>query len=240
MTQSLQLNSTMPLGQVPNTDMTQTITGGTQTHNGPPVRDLKVTKKRSLPTGVANNVKQPVWLLRDKSSSMAGNKILELNLACQALLAELADPVNKNGFLVSVIDFNQVATSVVSLEPATTLVLPDAIAGGSTNFDSPINMTIAEIEAHLARQNIEGWQYLRPYVLKLTDGRGPVTNKNIQVLHELADVSAIAYGADADQATLSRISSDGQVHVVGTRGGDLRNFLAQVGKTMTQGFTQAM
>ncbi len=240
MTQSIQVNATLPLGQMPNADATQTIVGGTQPHNGPPLRTLKVTKKSPFPTGVATNVKQPVWVVRDKSSSMTGNKILELNLACHAFLAELADPVNKDGFLVSVIDFNQKASSVISLEPATTLIMPDAIAGGSTNFDAPLNMVTNEIEAFRNRQNVEGWHYLRGHVLFLSDGWAPVTEKNIQALHELADVTAIAYGSDADQATLSRISSDRQVHAVGTQGGDLRDFLEQVGKTMTQGFVQAM
>lgn len=208
MTQSLQANATLPLGQMPNANATQTITGGTQQHNGPPLRTLKVTKKSPFPTGVATNVKQPIWVVRDKSSSMTGNKIHELNLACHAFLAELADPVNKDGFLVSVIDFNHTATSVISVEPASTLVMPDAIAGGSTNFDAPINMVTAEIEAFRIRPNAEGWHYLRTHVLFLSDGQAPVADKNIETLHELADVTAIAYGSDADQATLSRISSD--------------------------------
>lgn len=171
---------------------------------------------------------------------MTGDKILELNLASHALLAELADPVNKDGFLLSVIDFNHLASSVISVEPASTLVLPDAIAGGSTNFDSPLNMAIDEIKKFKARANPEGWHFLKPHALILTDGWATVTDSNIQELQELADVTSIAYGADADQATMSRIASDGQVHIVGTQGGDLRDFLAQVGKTMTQGFTQAM
>ncbi len=55
----------------------------------------------------------------------------------------------------------------------------------------------------------------------------------------MATVPAVAYGADADHATLARMASDGQVHSIGTSGDQLRQFFAEVGKTMTSTFNAA-
>ena len=90
-----------------------------------------------------------------------------------------------------------------------------------------------------ARPNPDGWHYLRTQVLFLSDGQSSVSQKNILALQEIANVTAIAYGSDADGSTLSSIASDGKVHVIGTRGGELRKFFADVGKTLRQGFATA-
>lgn len=201
---------------------------------------LNVTQRKSLPTGVSSNCKQHVGMCCDVSTSMGGSKISDLNKGRHALCMVLADPVNKDGFELSVVDFNNRATLVVSGEPATSCQMPTSTASGGTNFDAPINAMVQEIEDLKARPNPDGWRYLRPHVLFLSDGQAHVTQSNIDALHELADVTAIAYGDDADQATLARIASDGNVHVVGTDGNALRDFLAEVGKTMTQDRLQAI
>lgn len=200
---------------------------------------LKAITRKSLPKGVASNVKQFAGLLLDTSSSMSLlNKINEVNAAVSLFIRELANPANKDGFRVSVIEFDNSARLICSAESAETLSVPSLQASGGTNFDAPINMAIAEIEAFANRPNPEGWHYLRPQVFFMSDGQASVADKNIQRLHELADVTAIAYGSDADEAMLSRIASDGNVHVIGTDGTQLRTFLAQVGKTMTKTMAQ--
>lgn len=200
---------------------------------------LNVVKRKSLPSGVASNVKQLVLLLLDSSSSMSLlGKIDELNAAVPDFVAELANPANKGGFKISVIEFDSSARLICSAEPAETLTAPALQASNDTNFDAPINMVIKEIETFLNRPNPEGWHYLKPHVVFMSDGQAPVSDKNIERLHELADVTAVAYGSDANETTLSRIASDGQVHVVGVDGSQLRPFLAQVGRTMTQTMAQ--
>ena len=89
------------------------------------------------------------------------------------------------------------------------------------------------IRAFESQPNPEGWRYLRSVVLFLSDGNGSVTDAAIRDLHEIADVTVIAYGDDADRTTLHRIASGGEVHVIGTEGGLLRQSFAEVGKTMT-------
>jgi len=99
--------------------------------------------------------------------------------------------------------------------------------------------SILTIEEHTALPNPDGWVYLRPVALVLSDGQSDVSDKNIQDLQEIADVITIAYGSDANTSTLARIASDGQVHVVGTQGGELRKFLADVGQTLSQSLATA-
>lgn len=200
---------------------------------------LKVTKRLSLPTGVASNVKQHVLLARDNSSSMSGAKIRELNQASVALCRELADPANKDGFLVSIIDFSNGAEIRASARPATSLRVPTANANGGTNFDAALLKTIEAVTALTTQPNAEGWRYMRPRVMFLSDGHSNVSDKNIGALHEIADVTAIAYGSDAAQETLARIATDGRAHVVGASGAELRQFLAQVGKTLSQSLNAA-
>lgn len=170
---------------------------------------LNVTPRKPLPNGVSSNCKQHIVIVCDVSFSMGGGKINDLNKGRYALCAVLADIINKNGFELSVIDFNNAATLVVDGEPATTCQMPTAVAGGGTNFDAPLNLAVKQITDFKARPNPDGWWYLRSHVLYMSDGWAHVTQSNIDALHEIADVTAIAYGNDADQTTLARIASDG-------------------------------
>ncbi len=203
--------------------------------DGLPMPVVNMAAKRPIPTGVASNVKQHVILARDCSSSMSGDKITELNMATHGLTAELGVPENKDGFLVSGIDFNNGSSWIAQGISAIGATIPDAIASGGTNFDSPLIKIGDLLEAERTAPNPNGWHFLRPFVLFLSDGQAPVTDANIERVQELATIMAIAYGHDADHQTLSRIASDGQVHHIGTDGASLRTFFAQVGKTLTQG-----
>ena len=234
-----QNTATIPLGSsgvAPNT----TIPAGNTSASASVLPIMKMNVRKKLPTGVASNVKQHCYFLLDGSSSMAGGKIMELDMAIASLLPPLADPANKDGFRVTIIPFNHSSYVHCSGLPAASVPALNLAASGGTNFDSPVLKAIHEIKGHKSAPNPDGWQYLHSQVFILSDGQGPIADKNIQELHELANVTAIAYGADADQATLSRIASDGQVHVVGTDGGALRDFLAHVGATMVSTIKAAM
>ncbi|MDO6730707.1 vWA domain-containing protein [Marinovum sp. 2_MG-2023] len=231
--------ATIPLGQTSPAPGT-TLPSGSTAPAAQAFPPLKMTVKKKLPTGVASNVKQRVLFLLDHSSSMSGEKIQELEMAMGSILLQLADPSNKGGFLVTVIPFNHASHVLCAAEAATSVPALNLIASGGTNFDSPILAAISEIEAFKARPNPDGWQYLQPQVLFLSDGQSRVSDKNIQDLQERANVTAVAYGADANQDILSRIASDGQVHIVGDNGGALRDFLAAVGATMVSTIKAAM
>ena len=222
------MNDTLPMTGLP---VSETLS------EAPVMPPINMAQRRKMPSGIASNVKQHIYLARDRSSSMAGDKMAELNMATQALSAELAIPDNKDGFLVSVIDFNGGSDWVAQDISAVGAQVPDASASGGTNFDSPLIKIGDALEAAQNAPNPHGWSYLRPFVLFLSDGQAGVSDANIERVQELATVMAIAYGDDADQATLARIASDGQVHSIGTDGASLRAFFAQVGQTLSQGLS---
>jgi len=196
-------------------------------------------KRLKIADHICSNTRQLVILACDSSGSMAGTKIDELNLARFALIQELADPQNKDGFYLGVIEFNNKARITSEPQSVLELHLPDAIADGGTRFDAVLEMAASMVNDFNMRPNPDGWNYLRPQVILLSDGHSPVSKHLIDDLQEVANVWAAAYGGDADQKTLSRIASDGQVHFIGTQGGELRKFLASVGETLSQGLANA-
>lgn len=199
-----------------------------------PVPALRTVRRKRLPTGVASNVKQHVVLACDVSSSMSGAKISELAQAREALVQTLAHDDNRDGFLLTVIDFNHAAQQVCFAQSAQTLALPEPQASGGTNFEAALTHCLTAINAFDQRLNEDGWTHLRPVVLFLSDGHSAADASTIEALQEEAAVIAIAYGADADQAMLSRISSEGDVKQIGVKGDQLRAFLAEVGHTLSQ------
>jgi uncharacterized protein YegL len=205
----------------------------------PSMPQMNFTTRKKPRSGVSSDCKQLVVLNNDVSSSMSGQKIQESDQANQELATILAAPENRNGFYLASVHFNDSAQTALKPELATTAVLPPLVAGGGTNFDAALKKALEVVSEFMSRDNPEGWDFLRPHVLYLSDGHSSASQQNIDALHEVADVTVIAYGADADEATLSRIASDGKVHMVGTNGGELRAFLAQVGQTLSQKFATA-
>lgn len=197
------------------------------------IPEMKFTAQAKIRDGIASDSKQLIVVVDDCSGSMYGPKATEVDQANQGLGIELAKPDNKNGFIVGIVHFNQSAKLVAGPELATTITIPRIQAGGGTNFDAALNETLRVIRKFRDQPNPDGWDFQKPHVLILSDGQAPVSDNNIAALHEIADVTAIAYGADARAETLCRIASDGQVHVVGTNGGELRKFLAKVGQTLS-------
>ncbi len=240
-------NATQPLEELGSGDMDlDQISGETiplgDDDGGEEVGELpkfNFAKRLKIADHISSNTRQLVILACDRSGSMTGAKIDELNLARFALLRELADPQNKDGFYLGVIEFDHEAR--ITLEPQSVLELhlPDALADGGTRFDAALEMASNMVRDFNMRPNPDGWNYLRSQVILLSDGYSPVSQHLIDDLQEVSNVWAVAYGGDADQQTLSRIASDGQVHFIGTQGGELRKFLAAVGETLSQGLANA-
>jgi len=234
--------STMPLGEI-QTGGAMGTSGTAPLDTGQvqlPTRALKVSAPLKMPTGVSSNCKQLVVLACDVSSSMKGqSKIDNLNVARTSLIQVLALPENKDGFIGCIVDFNHKAQTIVPPQSVVGMTVPVSKAGGGTNFNSAALECIRIVEGFNSQENPDGYRFIRPIVIKLSDGHAQISDKNIQALQEIATVITVAYGVDADQAALARIASDGQVHVVGTQGDQLRKFLADVGKTLSQDLAKA-
>ena len=192
------------------------------------------------PNWICRNAKQTVVLVRDKSSSMSGQKANDASAASLDLVAELAETTNKDGFVVAVVDFASGSKIVHSPEKATALlgeVIPFSNGGfgGSTNISAGLADAVSILERTVTPSD-PGATYLRPVVITFTDGwhnSGPHPASMADRLKGIADIVTVAFGSDADEALMRSLASTPQHFYRCSTGRDLRKFLAAVGATMT-------
>ena len=196
--------------------------------------------KRTRADGVSSNVKQHVVILRDHSSSMSGHKVDEANAGTRALIRELARGENKEGFFVTVIEFNEMATPLHQGEPASRLqtALRDSTASGGTEITAALAEAVRAIDA-FAKAPDRGYYYLRPVTILFSDGQSSVDDAVLVELKERSLVVTAAYGSDADHRLLERIATSPEhSYSCGSDGDELRRFLAQVGATVSRSVAQ--
>jgi uncharacterized protein YegL len=192
------------------------------------------------PNWLCRNVKQTVVLVRDSSSSMCGNKAREASAANSDLVSELAQPVNKDGFNVAMVDFSTKSEIVHKLQPATTL---DGrvcqISAGRLGGNTSITAGLEDASAVLKKAEMEteeGIVQLRPVIILFSDGHhncGPPPHGIADRLKGKADLVTVAFGGDADEGLLRDLASTPQHFYRCSSGRELRAFLAAVGATMT-------
>jgi uncharacterized protein YegL len=171
---------------------------------------------------------------------MEGEKAKESSDASLALTNELAQPANKDGFSVAVVDFAGKAKVVHNLTKATDLntkmrpLSVDYLTGG-TNITAALKETIRILEA-AERNRKEGVTYLRPVAFLFSDGdhnTGPGPHDVGITLKQKADLVTVAFGSDADEKTLRDLASSPQHFYRCSNGRELRSFLAAAGETLT-------
>lgn len=198
------------------------------------------------PNWICRNCRQNVVLVRDRSGSMSGQKAQDASAASLDLVVELAQPANKDGFLVGVVDFASTSQVIHALAKATDLngkVTPLSVGtgffgmfgGGTTNITAGLE-DAAKILDQADRAGDRGVQFLRPVVIVFTDGghnEGPGPEGVADRLKQKADLVTVAFGSDADEALMRSLASSPQHFYVCSNGRELRHFLAAVGATMT-------
>lgn len=191
------------------------------------------------PNWVCRNARQNVILVRDNSDSMRGQKAAEAQAASEDLVHELAQPFNKDGFVVSIINFSKTSEVVHNMEKATALAgnmkpLSDYLYG-VTSITSGLEDALQIIEA--AEANVqEEISFLKPVVICFTDGchnTGPEPYNVANQIKQKADLVAVAFGSDADESLLRKLASTPQHFYRCQNGRELRSFLAAVGATLT-------
>lgn len=210
----------------------------TQSHNTKPMAIVHGRLRR--PDWICRNTKQNVIFVRDKSGSMTGQKAEDASCAGLDLVAELAQPANKDGFNVAVVDFASRANIIHNLERATVLngkvdPLSISFSATGTNITAGLEEAFSILET-AARQNQENVIHLRPVVITFTDGchnEGPDPQNAADRLKRIADLVTVAFGADADETLMRSLASTPQHFYRCTTGRELRKFLAAVGATMT-------
>lgn len=190
------------------------------------------------PNWICRNVKQNVVFVRDKSGSMDGQKAKDASAASLDLVAELAEPANKDGFYVGVVDFGRGSTVVHNLDKATTLngrVSSLSANDGSTNITAGLEDALSVLEK-VEKHNQEGVTFLRPVVIVFTDGCHNERSDPHNVANRLkgvADLVTVAFGSDADEKLMRSMATSPQHFYRCSTGRELRSFLAAVGATMT-------
>ncbi len=183
----------------------------------------------SRPAGLRRE--QLAVLVRDASSSMAGQKAADADGASRALVEELARPENRGGFSVAVIDFNSSVAVAHAVEKADALTghLSQLKPGGGTNIAG----ALAEA-AKLVRSAAPALTALRPVALLFSDGL-PAGDPRAAAadLRTVADVVTVAFGSDADQALLRELATSPEHAYRCTDGRELRRFFAAVGATLS-------
>lgn len=112
----------------------------------------------------------PCVLLLDRSGSMAGKKIDELNTGLQTFAAELAaDAMAAKRVEVAIVTFGPVETA----QPFVTVESfgsPTLTASGDTPMGEAILQAIALVAARKSEYKANGIGYYRPWIFLLTDG----------------------------------------------------------------------
>ncbi len=207
-----------------------------------PQSSLTVGVKR--PDFLTSKSAQFVAIARDASPSMSGQKADDATRACSELIDELALPANKGGFSVGIVDFDGSAHVANPTAPATNLVgsvAPiDTGRGSSTNIQDALRLTLQLVD-DATRNADRGRIQLRPVALLFSDGQSnaggdprPIAND----LKKAADLVTVAFGPDADEATLRELASSPQHFYRCRNGRELRVFLASVGQTLTATMSQ--
>jgi uncharacterized protein YegL len=196
---------------------------------------LSVTSDLKRRDGVGANTKQLVIIIVDASPSMYGEKARQAHAACSELVAELGQPINKNGFIVMVIHFNFRAVIAHPWTSASALAgnIRDLEINNATNMTEAMELALREYSTFNADAAI---QYLRPVVLFLTDGcfnLGGHPGAAATALKAKADLVTVAFGNDADEVLLRQMASTPQHFYRVNNGAELRYFMAQVGDTMS-------
>ena len=190
--------------------------------------------------GVGGDVKQEVIVIVDTSPSMEGEKARQAQAACEELNDELAKPVNNNGFVVSVIHFNETAivANPWTLAPKLVGNIRALAIGAYTNMTAALVLARSELESH---KRDAGEQYLRPVVLFFTDGCFTDGGSPVEPggsLRDKADLVTVAFGDDADEVLLRELATSPQHFYRVNSGAELRMFMARAGMTMTMSMAQ--
>ena len=170
----------------------------------------------------------------DSSTSMTGQKLADAIAALTAITRILRDPKNRGAFHEAVISYNDDATVLFGLKPASEVRDEDLrlTASGSTNIGRGLERAL---DVLIGSPTGGSWQ--RPIVVLMSDGwnrLGPDPEVIATKLKAKADLICVGFGDNADLALLGRLANTPAHAFRCTDGAELRRFFIAVGSTMSQ------
>ena len=188
-------------------------------------RDVSVTTRRL-----------PVYLVVDRSGSMAGEPIAAMEMGIRSLIGELIhDPQAMDTVWLSVIAFGSVPELLVPLTDIRDFQVPTLDAFGTTSLGEAVDLLAERIEEEVRKTTQDQKGDFKPLVYLFTDGsptdewEEPV---NAFRAADLATVVACGAGADVAPEKLKRLS-DKVVLLRDTAPGTLGKFMDWVSKSVT-------
>ena len=182
---------------------------------------------------------QPVDIIIDDSISMQGAPSQEASKAAMALLAELADPKNKDGFRVNVIRFGSKSTMVVNSAAPESISVAFTGNSGGTVAAPALEMAKEAEKTFISRPERRRVPSIAVF---MSDGALSDTAQAIRIANDMKQagmtIIAIGFGPGADVSTLQSIASSPQ-HYAYAQFGSLVGLFAKVGKTLSQQLTKA-
>jgi len=127
----------------------------------------------ALPPENINAPHMPVIIVCDKSGSMAGVPIQNVNLSVNRFAADVCKDPKAAGLVdVAVMGFNETPAMEQEWRPITELREVNFTAGGGTNISAALDMAIQKLRerGHLYEDN--GIEVKMPYIILITDGYG--------------------------------------------------------------------
>jgi uncharacterized protein YegL len=168
----------------------------------------------------------PVVLLIDKSGSMGGEPIRQLNQGLARLRDELRqDPLSAKRVELSVVSFGPVTTDV-DFVTADRFEPPSLSASGDTPMGRAIETALDVIARRKTDYKAHGIAYYRPWIFLITDGEPSDSwQKAAQRVREEEAAKRLAFFAigvqGANMDTLSRMSVRAPLKLDGLRFADL-------------------
>ena len=154
----------------------------------------------------------PVVLLMDKSGSMTGQPLDELNNGIKVLWQEVqADTLASKRVEISVIEFGPVRTAL-EFATVSNSIPPVFEASGVTPMGEAIIKGIASLQERKRQYTASGISYYRPWLMLITDG-APTDDisyaiEAIRMGEEASALSFFPIGVkDADMQVLNRLTS---------------------------------
>ena len=158
----------------------------------------------------------PCALVLDRSSSMAGQPIAELNTGRRRFADDAKeDPYARKRCEVTVVSFGGVARVDSPFCEIRDFQPPELMAAGTTPMADALALAVEGLEQRKKQYRAAGIEYLRPWLILMTDGhptdaRGyfeeTIAHLNALERKQSLMVFPIAVGEDADLAALGKTS----------------------------------